>query len=406
MNCLAMLCSRRGSSTRSLVSICALLVLSSFCLGPEARSQGSGWVGHWRLDETSGTTARDLSPGKNDGALKNFGAQPWVAGRIGNALQFDGIDDYVEVQRNRGLPVYRGLGEPYAVTMWVKGLPQEDRRCYSEGHTQSGSAFRALFTVGTGRGADMTQDRLQIFIRNEAGRDIINWRSDAVVFDDKWHHVAWIDVAGDAKLYIDGVLDTRNWDYRSVIGSPQSASYGSFRTDRVSLGAVLRASTCCHFKGSIDDVRVFRSALNAIDVKTIMLGAGPPPCAASIGKFGYGCGVGPLDILGSGTGQLGKSVDLRVTNGAASAPVWLLLGLENQPLTLTGPFAGCRLYPGLAALGIYNIGTLDANGASTLAQIPIPNNPSIACGLAVFQGLSFRANRFEFSGAILTQFGR
>src|SRR5687768_16902686 len=43
------------------------------------------------LDETSGTTASDLSGSGNNGSLQN--GPVWTAGRQNGSLSFDGIDD-------------------------------------------------------------------------------------------------------------------------------------------------------------------------------------------------------------------------------------------------------------------------------------------------------------------------
>jgi len=54
----------------------------------------TGLVGYWKFDEGSGTTAYDSSGNNNHGTI--YGAT-WANGKYGNALQFDGIDDYVEI---------------------------------------------------------------------------------------------------------------------------------------------------------------------------------------------------------------------------------------------------------------------------------------------------------------------
>lgn len=50
-------------------------------------------VAHWKLDETSGTTAADSAGGDNTGTLNN--GPSWVTGTIGGGLDFDGTDDYL-----------------------------------------------------------------------------------------------------------------------------------------------------------------------------------------------------------------------------------------------------------------------------------------------------------------------
>ncbi len=65
-----------------LVSLVLLLGL--------AGSASADLVGHWKLDEGSGTVARDSSGNGNDGTLA--GAPQWVAGKLGGALQVGGSD--------------------------------------------------------------------------------------------------------------------------------------------------------------------------------------------------------------------------------------------------------------------------------------------------------------------------
>ncbi|HEV57513.1 MAG TPA: hypothetical protein ENN87_08445, partial [Phycisphaerales bacterium] len=58
-----------------------------------------GAVGWWKMNESSGTTAADGSGNAQDGTLNNFDGSQWVAGQTGygNALEFDGVDDYVSI---------------------------------------------------------------------------------------------------------------------------------------------------------------------------------------------------------------------------------------------------------------------------------------------------------------------
>ncbi|MFH1226501.1 MAG: LamG-like jellyroll fold domain-containing protein [Planctomycetota bacterium] len=76
-------------------------------------SQIGDLIACWKLDETSGTIARDSSGNNNNGIL--HGAK-WVAGKTGGALSFDGVRDYVEVPDAPPLNYYPPLG----AECWVK----------------------------------------------------------------------------------------------------------------------------------------------------------------------------------------------------------------------------------------------------------------------------------------------
>ncbi len=51
-------------------------------------------VAHWQLDETEGTIAQDCI-GNKDGTLHGNPTWQPTGGKVGGALQFDGVDDYI-----------------------------------------------------------------------------------------------------------------------------------------------------------------------------------------------------------------------------------------------------------------------------------------------------------------------
>ena len=66
---------------------------------PPSIDLNRGLAGWWKFDETKGVVAKDSSGKKRNGELKNFDSDTiqWVKGPVGNALRFDGEDDFVDV---------------------------------------------------------------------------------------------------------------------------------------------------------------------------------------------------------------------------------------------------------------------------------------------------------------------
>lgn len=79
-------------------------------------------IGEWRFDEGAGQLAMDSSTHGNHGTIQ--GAQWTMDGRVGGALLFDGIDDYVRIPHAPSL----NLSEAITIEAWIYG---------------TGSAFRA-----------------------------------------------------------------------------------------------------------------------------------------------------------------------------------------------------------------------------------------------------------------------
>lgn len=80
-----------------------------------------GPVAHWTFDDGSGNTATDASENENHGKLKN---QPvWVSGFGREALQFDGLNDYVVVNHDDSMSIETEL----TITAWLMGMEWQFR---------------------------------------------------------------------------------------------------------------------------------------------------------------------------------------------------------------------------------------------------------------------------------------
>src|SRR3990172_7046741 len=60
---------------------------------------GTGLVGFWKFDEATGQIAVDFS-GTNNGTVSGA---TWTAGKTNNALNFDGMNDYIALTNSSGL---------------------------------------------------------------------------------------------------------------------------------------------------------------------------------------------------------------------------------------------------------------------------------------------------------------
>ena len=69
-------------------------------------------VGYWMLDEGSGSNAADSSGAGHDGTLNN--SPPWVSGRFGQALDFDGGSGAVTIDDS---PALNNLDQ-FSLSMW------------------------------------------------------------------------------------------------------------------------------------------------------------------------------------------------------------------------------------------------------------------------------------------------
>jgi hypothetical protein len=212
-----------------------------------ACSASADLVGHWSFDEGVGTVAKDGSGNNNHGTV--MGGAQWVAGKLGGALAFDGADDMVVVEQNIGLPIYNNAPDnAWSIAMWVKGGPQNDMRIFSEGSTTDNNP---LFNLGTQNAGATGQ--FDVYIRPTG---MGHTYSVAEPFDDTWHHIAWVDENGGARLYVDGLLDGGAFNYTRA----------TLDLNATAIGGILRAAPSHWFTGQIDEVRIYRRALSAGEI--------------------------------------------------------------------------------------------------------------------------------------------
>jgi hypothetical protein len=195
-------------------------------------------VGWWTFDDGSGTVARDASGRGNDGTLR--GDPVWVMGRVDGALQFDGVDDYVEV----GSVGISGMA-PRTVVGWVKaGTLAIPNWTSVFGFVPDGSINGTYF--------DMEVDDAGNYVAHICGDQ---WILGPV--DTQWHHVGGTYDGSAGSWYLDGQL----------IGGAE----GQLGTiDHVRIGA--RLSNGRYFPGLIDDVRIYNRALSEAEIQSVMDG--------------------------------------------------------------------------------------------------------------------------------------
>ena len=204
---------------------------------------------HWKLDEMSGNTASDAT-GNGDTAVL-YGAPVWDAGKYGNALSFDGVDDYLStaiLQKNPNV---------FTLSLWFKNTSTTGGKLIGLGDAQtgtSGSYDRHLYMDNAGK---------IYFGCHNGGVQTI---STTLGYNDgNWHHAAaTLSVAG-MMLYADGILAASN---TNVTSAENYNGYWKMGFDN--LAGWTNAPSSDYFSGQLDDIRVYDMALSASDIALLM----------------------------------------------------------------------------------------------------------------------------------------
>jgi predicted nucleotidyltransferase len=208
-----------------------------------------GLVGHWKLDENTGTSAADLSGNGITGTLTN--GPTWTTGKYGYAVNFDGADDHVTMGDPNSLDIVGQL----TISAWI--YPRTTGggglgRIFDKNSSVTGTAGYVLYlqniTVTNGLTFGIGD------LSGSPARSVIS-SANAVTLNQWQHVVVTYDGSKLVKIYVNNV----------VVGSNTFAEFPTANTNNAVIGGRTTSNTR-NFDGYIDDVRIYNRALSAAEV--------------------------------------------------------------------------------------------------------------------------------------------
>ncbi|MFC1775319.1 LamG domain-containing protein, partial [Patescibacteria group bacterium] len=203
-----------------------------------------GLVGHWTFDGANmNPNVRDISGQGNHGNLVGQTSTTTRPGKIGQALEFDGVNDSVNLTSNPPTG-------PNTLTAWIKPSVTSD--------THAIVGRNSSWSTGYGYGMLIYNNNLIGMAAESNGTWWSNLRTP--ISANMWSHVAltfdgWgADTTGS--LYVNGELKdsytstaSMYWGYSNTIGSGDNSGR--------------------RFNGLIDDVRTYDRALSAEEIERL-----------------------------------------------------------------------------------------------------------------------------------------
>jgi len=202
-----------------------------------------GLVGYWSFNapDMAADAAFDKSGQDNKGTLTNGPTR--TEGKIGQALSFDGVDDYVGIANG----IVAATAD-YTISAWVK---------ISDFAVDSGAHRRiVMLKDGAGNGISFgTYSTGNNFMFRKTGGTSVSKVSANGYNTGVWYHVAVTKTADTTiTIYVNGIADTTTL-------ADAGFTAGSY------IGAYITSAGS--FSGSLDEVRVYNRALSPEEIKRL-----------------------------------------------------------------------------------------------------------------------------------------
>ena len=221
-----------------------------------------GLVSYWTFDEKdiAENTVEDVW-GNNNGTI--VGDPNVVNGKVGDALEFDGTDDYINLTNLGDFGSKIGMSTFEA---WVKtDFKQEWTTLFKVLDPGCSMAWAIDVNRSAKAGFLLAQNIVHYYVRQQAAACMdIAVEIEFELSDGNWHHIAFVvEDAGNTKINI--YMDGQPQDV--VVGKGNKLDNFVPFVEPVYIGAANnRGNVERHFPGVIDEVRIYDRPLSEKEV--------------------------------------------------------------------------------------------------------------------------------------------
>jgi len=222
------------------------------------------------FEEGGGTETKDMSGNGNIGIIE--GKAQWTEdGKYGNAIDLDGVDDYIDIPDSKSLATIDGADAQFTVHFWAKtqATGHEDPRyakTFIDRRSEGGTGSWVCHAYINDAGSAAVHIRTLII---DTAKYV---EATTVINDGDWHHIAITrNKTESVSIYVDGKLEGKDSVDLDTAGKPMYTMIGARRkNDMVSITDYL--------EGTIDEVAIYNRVLTAEEIMRDMIrGVGVQP---------------------------------------------------------------------------------------------------------------------------------
>ncbi|MCD4698921.1 MAG: DNRLRE domain-containing protein, partial [Bacteroidales bacterium] len=198
-------------------------------------------VGHWAMEEGSGSNLVDSSSYNNDGTIT--GSPVWVEGKDGLALALDGTNDFATVPYDPSLDITNAI----TLAAWIRPGKTGTQRIIRKVDGVAGTGY-SLFLSSVG----------YVSVRfNNSNSYRVNTIAFYPTSGTEWMHVAATYDGSKIRTFINGEPDDSLAVAFTILTN----------TENLSIGAETEGGN--KFQGAIDDARIYNKALSIAEIQSL-----------------------------------------------------------------------------------------------------------------------------------------
>ncbi len=214
----------------------------------------SGLIAYWSADEKTGTiwhqvnTESGLVNTTNQGTWYGNTTLNYSVGKIGNAITFDGVNDYVNVGNAASL---NGITGNLSIECWInpKSYGSPDSTILSKGGT--GNNYYQQYSIG------LSGSGLGIYIGNSTNNGyFLELVTATSISLNQWTHFVFTLSGTSGVVYINGAQNNT----AATSGARTTNTYNVLIGQRGTTGFPL------FFNGTIDEVHIYNRALSSSEI--------------------------------------------------------------------------------------------------------------------------------------------
>lgn len=250
-----------------LIGISLIAISAIFATNIAAQINADDTLGIWAFDEGGGNKAEEWTGKDLAGTLMND--PQWVAGKFGNAISFDGITQFIQVDDPLNVAEF---GTSHSMSIWVNpGDEQQEWADILGNHNGDSGGYEF-----EQRADEVNRFYFGMRINETWQGGPPAERPATLLTPGEWQHFVGVRDGATVKHYLNG---QQTQEYQ-VDPDPVMDSLWDFR---------FGMSTCCgeirQFNGSLDEIVIFKKAVSEAEIAALSNGVELGSAVESAGKL-------------------------------------------------------------------------------------------------------------------------